>query len=744
MTVTFRAAKWLAALLAVAFCVPAMPQLPAAGEPEPAARRPIGLALSGGGARGGAHIGALRALEELRVPLDYIAGTSIGAAIGGFYAMGMDADEIEAFVDGIDWEAAFRNSTPRKLRSFRRKRDDDLFLVSQKPGLNRGEFELPSGVVQGQVIELILSRVTLPAWQVHDFERLAIPFRAVAGDIVTGEAVVLEQGNLARAIRASMAVPAVLSPIEIDGRLLVDGGIVMNLPVEVARSMGAETIIAIDITDSLAPREELRSVLDVTGQLTSLLTLRGTVAQRGYLDDRDILIQPAFEAEFSSVSFTRISETIGTGYDAVMAQRERLAPLALSPAAYEAYRAALADPRRDPPRLDFVAIDNQSIIADSVIVARLDDIVLGEPMDVDKVETAINRVHGLELYQNVRYALVEQDGRAGLEVELSERSWGPNYLQLGVAYSSSSDEDAVFGLAASYLRTAINDKGGEWRATFLVGDEPAFLMNLYQPLGPDALFFVSPSVDFESNLFNVFDGDQLAAELNLRQGTLELGAGRELPAWGEIRAGLRSGYGEARMHVGDPAFSVPESFRRGEWFTRFSVDTLDDVSFPRSGLLATAEWRGSRIGTLSADANFDQLLLSAAWAKSWGRHTVTSTLRYDSTISGTAPINALHRLGGFLDLSGLNSNQLSAQNVMRIGTSWYRRIGDLALFPAFAGVSLEVGNAWDSRADISLNGALVGGSLWAGVETPVGPIYVGYGLAEGGRNAFYVFLGRPF
>ena len=212
------------------------------------AERPkIGLVLSGGGARGGAHIGVLKALEELRVPVDYVAGTSIGAAVGGFYVSGMNVADLKQLVESLEWETAFLNVTPRQLKSFRRKRDDDSFLVNQKPGLNDGEFELPIGLVQGQVIDMIISRETLRASQVDNFDQLAIPFRAVAGDIVTGEAVVLSSGSLARAIRASMSIPAALSPIEIDGRLLVDGGIAMNLPVDVARDMGADVVIAVDI-----------------------------------------------------------------------------------------------------------------------------------------------------------------------------------------------------------------------------------------------------------------------------------------------------------------------------------------------------------------------------------------------------------------------------------------------------------------------------------------------------------------
>ena len=726
----------------------AIPAFAQQDDVEPVAgreRQAIGLVLSGGGARGGAHIGAIKALEELRVPVDYVAGTSIGAAIGGLYASGMSVGELEMFVREIDWDAAFLNTTPRELRSFRRKRDDDLFLVSQRPGLNDGEFELPTGVVQGQVIDLILSRATLPVARLASFDELAIPFRAVAGDIATGDAVVLADGDLGRAIRASMAVPAVLTPIDIDGRLLVDGGIVMNLPVEVAHSMGADAIVAIDVSDTLSTREELRSVLDITQQLTNLLTRFGTEEQRARLEPDDVLVRPEFADEFTAVSFARMSETVQAGYDAVMAQRDDFEALALAPADYQAYRASLRDPRDfEPPQIEFLRLDNESLLADSIIEHRLREIELGEPLDVDAVELALNRVYGLELYQNVRYAIVEDDGRTGLEVDLRERSWGPNYLQLGLEFSSSSDEDAVFGLAASYLRTAINEQGGEMRATLNVGDEPRFLASLHQPLGARGMFFVSPSIDFQSRSLHTFIEDDLASEVLLREGVLEVAAGRELSDWGEIRAGLRGGFGEANLRVGDPTIFPLEDFRRGEFFARFSVDTLDNVSFPRSGALASAEWRGSRAAALAADADYDQLLLKATWAKTWGQYTLATTVRYDRTFRGTAPVNAAHRFGGFFDLSGLNRNQLWGQHAARLGASWYRRIGDFALFPAFAGISMESGNVWNDEFGSGFDTAMFGTSIWAGVDTPVGPIYAAYGRADSGQDTFYVFLGRVF
>ncbi|MGD8322798.1 MAG: patatin-like phospholipase family protein [Gammaproteobacteria bacterium] len=736
--------RFTAATMLLAGSVAAQPDI-ASLDGQRSADHVIGLVLSGGGARGGAHIGALRALEELHVPVHLIAGTSIGAAIGGFYASGMSTDELSELIGALDFDAAFLNTTPRQSRSFRRKRDDDLFLVGQRPGLNEGEFDLPTGVVQGQVIDMIMSRVTLPVSGIVDFDELMIPFRAVASDIVTGESVVIGDGALNTAIRASMAIPAVLTPVEIDGRLLVDGGVSMNLPVSVAQGMGADVVIAVDITSALYSREELNSLVDITAQLTAMLVLNGVEQERELLDEGDVLIEPEFSSEISSVNFRQILETIDLGYTAVMAQRQALERYALPEAQYLAWRAGLADPRtRELPRIDFVRIENDSIIADSIIEDRLSDIRLGEPLDVEAVESAISRVYGLELYQTVNYSVVEDAGRRGLEVDLNSRSWGPNYLQLGLNFSSSGDANSVFGLSAGYLRTAINEHGGEWRATFVVGDEPGFLTDFHQPLGRKGRFFLAPSLNFTSSLFNDFEGDTLVSEFSLREANLEMAAGRELGSWGEFRGGIRRGYGKSRLRVGDPALFPDFDYRRGELFARLAVDTLDDISFPRSGVLAEVEWRGSQTSLLSADADYDQIYVTAGFAKSWGRHTLLSTLRYDATVSGVAPLDRLYRFGGFFDLSGLNRNQFSGQFATRLGASYYRRIGDLALFPAFAGVSFELGNVWSSRNEISFDKSLFGGSFWAGVDTPVGPVYVAYGLAEDGRDAFYVFLGRIF
>jgi NTE family protein len=428
-----------------------------------------------------------------------------------------------------------------------------------------------------------------------------------------------------------------------------------------------------------------------------------------------------------------------------MQNRAAFERLSLPADQYEAYVAARRDPRmRELPIVEYVRLENGGPVQDSVVEARLGAIKLGESLDVDAVERAMNTVYGLDYYQNVRYGLVNDAEGTGIELDLDPRAWGPNYLQLGMEYSSAADSDSLFGLAASYLRTATNPLGGEWRATVVIGDEPALIADWYQPFGSKGLYFYAPSLYLTSTQFNVYEADERVTEAQLREGTLEFAVGRELLTWGEYRFGLRAAKGAFDLRVGDPTQLSEEEFRRGEFFGRFSVDTMDSVSFPREGSQAVMEWRASRQRLLDADGDFDQLLISASHAKTWGRHTVLTTLRWDATVSGAAADSRLFRMGGFFDISGLNRNQLSGQHATRVGAAYYRRIGDLALFPAFAGISMELGNVWDSREDISSRDSILGGSFWAGVDTPVGPIYIGYGRAEGGEDAFYVSLGRVF
>jgi NTE family protein len=297
-------------LILVGLAPAVLPATASAGD-----RPKIGLALGGGGARGAAHVGVLRTLEELGIPVDYVAGTSMGSIVGGLYAMGMSPDDIERTIEEIDWTEIFKDGPPRQERRFRRKQDDRTFLIDARPGVIEKErkVELVPALIQGQKLELALRRYTLPATEVQDFDDLRIPFRAVATDVVSGEAVVLGEGDLATAMRASMAVPAVFAPVEIGDRLLVDGGLAMNLPVSAVRAMGADIVIAVDVGGPRRQREEIGNVLAMLDQIASLVTFRNTEEEIAKLGPRDLLIVPPLEREVLASDFPKMPTAIAIG-----------------------------------------------------------------------------------------------------------------------------------------------------------------------------------------------------------------------------------------------------------------------------------------------------------------------------------------------------------------------------------------------------------------------------------------------
>ncbi|MDH3762659.1 MAG: patatin-like phospholipase family protein [Gammaproteobacteria bacterium] len=703
-------------------------------------RPKVGLVLSGGGARGFAHIGVLKILEENHIPIDYIAGTSMGAIIGGLYASGMSAAEIEVIVNRVDWDQVFFDSIPRQDRSFRRKRDDDFALVKSKPGYSDGKIKLPQGLVQGESIALLLQKLALPVATVKDFDKLSIPFRAVATDIVTGKPVVLGSGNLAQALRASMSIPAAMVPVEIEGKLLVDGGISINLPVAVVREMGADVLIVVDISTPLLTRDELDSTIEITKQLSGLLTQRETLMQLNSLVPEDILVVPEL-GDITSGDFSRGIEIAGIGAKAASAKITALRSLSLSDDGYAAHVAERPKPSKELPVINFVHLNNQSQLDDEVLNARL-TIQTGQPLDIALLEADIGRIYGLELFQAVMWELVEEDGQTGLVLHVKERSWGPDYLQFGLNIEGDLEGNNQFNLSIGYLGTAINKLGGEWRSIAALGEEPSISAELYQPLDVGSHYFFHPSVLVERDNVDLFQGEDKIAELRQKRGGVTLAAGRELGTWGEFRLGWRRFTGESSVRVGDPALAV-DDFETGQGFVKLSIDDVDNLYFPRAGIFGDLEWRFSR-EDLGDDSDYEQGLLTALGVKSWERNTVTGGLRYFTTPDDNASVESLFRAGGFLRLSGLQSNELSGQHYAQLTVNYRRQILDFNLIPTYVGASLEVGNVWNNKADISFDNTINAGSIYLGFDTFVGPLYFAYGRAERGRSSFYVFLGRIF
>lgn len=718
---------------------PAYAQADTQPEASPPARPKIGLVLGGGGARGSAHVGVLKVLEELNIPIDYIAGNSMGAIVGGLYASGMTPEEIAHELATIDWDDVFNDSPPRPDRSFHRKRDDDLYMVKPRLGFSDGQVKFPLALIHGQKFDLQLNRLTLHAANVHDFNQLPIPFRAVASDIETGKEVVLQSGNLARAIRASMAVPGAFDPVEIDGKLLVDGLVANNVPVNVVRDMGADIVIVVDVGSGLLKREDIKGVVDVVGQLTNILSQRNVEVQLATLRPSDILIRPQL-GKLGAGDFNKAGEGIEKGEAAAREIVPALSRLSVDAASYQQYLAR-REARASAPVIEFVRLDNQSRIGDETILSRI-SLKPGDPLDVAQLGAEISTIYGLDVFESVRYEVVEEGGKTGLLLHAKEKSWGPNYLQFGMELTDNLQGDSSYNLGVLYTRTAINPLNGELRLGLQIGQDPALAAEWYQPLDPGSRKFFDVKATTRRDLFSVYEGDDIISEYNIWRTGIDLAVGREFGTWGEGRIGYRFGTGRAEVRVGDPTLDDYD-FKQGQLYARVYLDKFDNVYFPTQGNKGILELVTNQ-ESLGSDSRYDQAHLLYSHVSSWGRNTLVGSIRYDTTLDDDAPPEGLFRAGGFLRLSGYRPNQLSGQHFGEAGIVAYRRISDLRLLPAYVGSSVEYGNVWQDSADVAIDDGLLNGSVFVGADTPIGPLYVGVGFAQSGKNTVFLFLGPAF
>lgn len=708
-------------------------------------RPKIGLALGGGGARGAAHIGVLRTLEEMGIPVDYIAGTSMGSIVGGLYAMGMSPDDIERTIDEIDWSDIFQDEPTRQDRRFRRKQDDRTFLIRAKPGVIESErkVELVPALIQGQKLELALRKYTLPATEIQDFDDLRIPFRAVATDVVSGEAVILGEGDLATSMRASMAVPAVFAPVEIDDRLLVDGGLAMNLPVAAVRAMGADLVIAVDVGGPRRQREEIGNVLAMLDQIASLVTFKNTEAEIATLGPRDLLIVPPLEREVLASDFGKMPTAVAIGRRAAVAKGPELARLSLPPIQYAEYRAAHSPPAYRPPVVDYVRIENDSRLDDRVIASRI-QIAPGKRLDPVAIEHQLARVYDQDNFESVRYRVEKRDGETGVVIDANRKSWGTSSLQGGLELSATGAGESMFNIGAAYTMAPLNGLNGEWRTILRAGEEPGLVTEVYQPLDPAERWYTQAGLAYLTESLRVFgerSRDDPIAEYQVSRYGGFLEGGRNIDNWGRLGLRYTLFSGDVELKVGDPEVRNYE-FDVGQLQAHLTIDSLDSLSFPRSGWagqlygLAAREWLGS-------SDDYELIGFDLLKAGTWGKDSLLGALSLGGNLGGEVPVQAYYRLGGFLNLSGFNQRELSGPYAGLARVIYLRDLGT-GLVRTYAGASLEAGNTWQDQADIRWDETRVAGALFVGADTILGPVYVGYGHADGGSNALYLYLGRPW
>lgn len=709
---------------------------------EPLGEEPrIGLVLSGGGARGCAHVGVLKVLEELRIPIWCVAGTSMGSIVGGFYAYGLSPERLEQEMTRAgnrrSWALLLQDQPVRTERTFRRKQEEFEFLVDVGLGYRDGGFRLPKGLVQGQNLELELLALTVGAHDLTSFDLLPIPFRAVAVELRTGKRVVLHAGNLAMAMRASMSLPGIFAPAVLDGSELLDGGLVDNVPVDLARAMGATRLIVVDIGTPVAI-EEANSALAVSSQMVQILGQQNVDRSLATLGPDDVFIQPEL-GDITSSDFERAAESIRIGEAAARAAADRLRELSVDEASYARF---LSRQRRvaAPVTVRAVRIENRSGLGEALIRSRV-HVEPGRVLELAALREDIDRLYGLGDFESVTFELLPvAHGQHDLLLHVTAKSWGPTYIKFALALESNLEGRSSFGLGTQVNVRELNDLGAEWRSALRIGDMTALASEFYQPVVPSGTLFVAPRIEASRQEAVVSAG----AVLEGRFYAAGLDVGATLGQWGELRVGVTRLTGD--IDVSTLLLNTGLDIDDGVLESKLVVDTLDDAGFPGSGVRAAATWTGG-FPSLGADGEYQQLSTAGVGYVTWGATTFGLGALFESALADPVPIFRTSSLGGFTRLSGLERASLGGQHAGLVGLLVRHRVAGRASdafgFPLYVGATFETGNVWDERDDV-FRTLRLSGSLFAALNTPIGPTYLAYGYAEGGEHSFYLFVGQVF
>jgi NTE family protein len=727
---------------------PAASAPPPAGSPPAVVGRPkIGLVLSGGGARGAAHVGVLRVLEELRVPVDVIVGTSMGSIVGAAYATGMSVAEMEQALPRINARVLVSDEGPREDETMRQKADDQIPYLIPEIGVNKDGIVLPKGLITGIALEGELRDLVKVA-TVRSFDELPIPFRAVATDIGTGEMVVLKEGSVVRAIRASMSVPGAVAPVEIGSRQLVDGGLVRNLPVDVARAMGAEIVIAVNLGTPLLRPEQITSVLSVTEQMINILTEQNVARSLRELRPQDVLIVPAL-GNFSATDFDNLAKAVPVGEAAARAVADRLRALSIPPAAYAQLRREQAAPTDSAPVVvRAIRVEGTQRVSNEIVLQAMRTQV-GSPLDRETIDLDLRRIYSRGDFETVNYTVDEVDGQTTLVVLVKEKP-ATSYFRAGLQLEADIGKQSDFSLYASFRMKSLNAWGAEWRSDAELGTNVLLATEWYQPLGPSQYFFVTPKLRYLNTPWRLFEDNVQLAQYQDQRAYVQLDVGANVIEYGTVALGAQ--FGQRRFTLEQGSLRLPEkgSVDLGALALTARVDRLDSIKFPHRGYAADASVYAS-LSQLGASDSYNKWEAGLNGAHSWGRHTLEAQLKGGGRIgSNPIPFYDLFPLGGFLNLSGLQRQQLQASSYT-FGRLGYRtRIAEFTLFDgAYIGASLE-GAHLTPLAPTIWNGQVVKGTLdvpaaalYFGVDSPLGPLYLGLGYANGDNKAIYLFLGRP-
>lgn len=708
-------------------------------------RPKIGVALSGGGARGLAHIGVLKALEEHQVPIDYIAGTSMGSIIGGLYASGLSIQELTHAVEKeIDWDRALNYTENRDQLSFRDKQNQRRFFQLEL-GLNETGLTAPPGFIGGQNLFMELKRLTRDI-HLDDFSKLPIPFKTVATDLNTAKPYLLEKGDLALALRASMAVPFAFAPVKIDGRLLADGGIVNNIPVDIVRNQGADIVIAVDITNPLEKIDSSSSFLSVAKQSLNVSLIQNALLA---VTKADIVLRPEIK-DFSVTDFKRGPELIAKGYETAMEKSAVLERLALSDQDYANYRTAMrakipARPETITPA--FIKFTGNRRTHTMALQRKL-QYLIGQQLHFEDIKQAANEIMSLNEFEQVTYNLIrDSHGTTGLVFNVREKPWGPNYFRLGLNVSSSFDDKTDFLILLRHEKLNINRLGAEWVNEIEFGSGFSLFTEIYQPLDYHRHFFLAPYAKLERRFVDVFEQQRGIAEYDLEGLRVGLDFGINFGNRAVLRTGIVYDSANAALRVGDPTALSNDNIQENLLTFKFGYDSLDAKFFARRGLFVDIE--GSIYDTdMGSDSNYQQAVFySRQHLPVHRRATLISEFTVATAFDSEPPEYEDFSAGGFDLLAGYPEGEIGGNHALLFRFGGLFNPPGLPKFGSLGARLLglfHVGNAWDNYEDIRFKDLHYGGLAAMVWETQFGIIRLGAGYTDGGSFRYNLSLGRLF
>jgi len=709
----------------------------------PRKRQTIGLVLSGGGARGFAHIGVLKVLEENRIPIDYIGGASMGALVGGMYTMGKTPAEMEKLVASLDWEKLFQPSTSRSNLSFRRKQDR-LFIPA--PVSLHGKYndlKLPNALTSGQEIGLLLDRITLLYASVINFDDLPIPFRAVGTDMVNGESVTLKSGSLSRSLHATMSIPGVFSPVEVDGRILADGGLVNNIPTDVVKKMGADILIVVNIETQLEGQEALGSLPGVLTQTINIVTFDNS---RRSLRQADLIIAPELE-KYTMADFPESQRIIELGYEGALKKAALLKGLSLDETEWQKHLALrrqreIKEHTQIPQFVTVTGTDSENI---RTVRDKLGDKYVNQPFEPakqDQLTEDLLDLKGTGRFESLNYSLVQADGKTGLLInsnQITEKSVKLTQLDLGMEINSVKSDKVNFDFLARLTFFDVGSYGVEWRNDLRLGSNPMLATEYFHPLG-NTNFFIAPQASFERRRFNLFSNGVNLAEYIGKTAQVGIDLGYSINSRSEFRAGYALGHQRFSRQIGDPLLG-----NRKGLFSRTGMswvyDGLDKSQMPTRGIL-TRNTLNHFFASPEADKNFSQAET---------RNNIFHSISEGNIIFGFSGAGATFgnsaspvqkfTLGGPMRMGGYNYEELRADNYVLGGLGFFHNPDFFPLFlggKTYLGAWYEGGSAFEELNQAQYLQSFSGGVV---VETPFGPVFIGGSFNENGNSKFYFSFG---